>query len=183
MTAPASTLGTRAAVNFSFTRQIDTRKCPDPLGRGCVSERLDQSDRRVDCAAAAHISNASYHLSVVASDVVLDLEHSEKSSSIGRGCLCPTPFGRTSNHHSTVSDSPDMLNGGCTTLSRISRELPWISLPRRTLVLKLFRASCALRRVHVLAFLRDAFLTVGQEAFCRNMTLWSPRIPPAWSRS
>ena len=35
----------------------------------------------------------------------------EQSSSIGRGRFFPTPFGRTSNHHSSDSDSPNTLEG------------------------------------------------------------------------
>ena len=65
-------------------------------------------DQRVNCEWAARVPNVSCHLAVVASDVMLDSEPSEQSSSIGHGRLFPTPFGR-SNHHSSDSDSFDML--------------------------------------------------------------------------
>ena len=108
---------------------------PDPLHRGFVSEGLDHSYRRVDCEAATRASNASCHLAVVASDVLLDLELSEASSPMGHGRLFPTPFGRTSNHHS--SDSPDML------------EHNWTSHP-----------VCAQAGACACPFLRGATLTV-----------------------
>ena len=44
-----------------------------------VSE-LDLSDRRVDCATATRVSIASYHLAVVASDVLLDSENSQSTA-------------------------------------------------------------------------------------------------------
>ena len=67
---------------------------------------LDHSDKQNGCEVAARVSNVSYHLVVVASGVLLDSELSEKSSSIGRVRILPTPVGRTSNHHSSVSGIP-----------------------------------------------------------------------------
>ena len=67
---------------------------------------------KVGCDAVTRVSNASYHLAVVASDVLFDSELSEQSSSMMRGRFFPTPFGRASNHHS--SDSPDMLEQNST---------------------------------------------------------------------
>ena len=58
----------------------------------------------VDCDAVTRVSNASYHLAIVASGALLDLELSEQRSSMGQGRFFPTPFGRTSNHHSSDSD-------------------------------------------------------------------------------
>ena len=43
--------------------------------------------RKVGCDAASRVWNAWYHLAVVASDVLLDSEHSEQSSSVERGRL------------------------------------------------------------------------------------------------
>ena len=97
---------------ISLWRVKLTHERPAPLGRGIVSEGLDHSDRRVDCDAATRVSNALYHLAVVASDVLLDSGISVNGPSLGRGRLFPR---RTSNH-SSVSDSPDMLNGGNTGL-------------------------------------------------------------------
>ena len=89
------------------TAHASTPEGPGPLWSRLLFLRgFDHSDRRVDCDAAARVSSASYHLAVVASDVLLDSDLSEKSSSTGRGRLFPTSFGRTSNHHSSVSDSP-----------------------------------------------------------------------------
>ena len=92
VTAHASTHGTRAAVNF----WVDTPTSGSR--RGFVPEGLHLSDRRVDCGAAARDLNASYHLAVVASDVLLDSELSEQSSSIKAFSL-PLPPGehRTNN--------------------------------------------------------------------------------------
>ena len=67
-------------------------------------EGLDHSDRWVDCDAVTRVSNASYHLAIVASGALLDSELSEQSSSMGQGRFFPSPFGRTSNHHSSDSD-------------------------------------------------------------------------------
>ena len=116
MTARASTLRTRAAVNFSFVRR-STPESPGPFGRGCVSEELEHWCRRaeaasVGCVDATLVPNVWYHLAVVASVVLLDSELSEQSSPIGHGRLFPTPFARASNHHSSDSDSPDMLKSG-----------------------------------------------------------------------
>ena len=108
LTAHASTLGTRAAVN-SLPCVGSTPEGLRPFGRGFVSKELDLSDRRVDCDAATRVLNASCHLAVVASDVLLDSELSEQSSSIRAWpslSRC-SPFERTSNHHS--SDSLAML--------------------------------------------------------------------------
>ena len=55
--------------------------------------------RQVGRDEATRAVNVSQHLAVVASDVLLDSEHSEHSSSIGQ----------TPNHHSSDSKSPDML--------------------------------------------------------------------------
>ena len=57
--------------------------------------------RKAGCDAGTLISNASYHLAVVASDVLLDSEISEKSSSMEHGRFFPAPFGRTLNHASS----------------------------------------------------------------------------------
>ena len=73
--------------------------------------KVSTSDRSA-VTKPTRVSNASYHQAVVASDVLLDSELSDKRSSIGHGRHFTTPFGRISNHHSSVSDSPDMLNGG-----------------------------------------------------------------------
>ena len=121
---PAACLYRQCTVPFTPVALLPTHR-PPPIAR------LDF--RKVGCDAATRVSNASCHLAVVASNVVLDSDLSEKSSSIGRGRLFPIPFGRTSNHHSSVSDSSDMLSGSCTSLLRISRELSWVSFPRRTL--------------------------------------------------
>ena len=116
VTARASTLRTKAAVNFFFVRR-STPESPGPFGRGCVSEGLENWGRRpeaasVGCVDATLVPKVSYHLAVVALVVLLDSELSEKSSPIGHGRLFPTPFGRASNHHSLDSDSPDMLKSG-----------------------------------------------------------------------
>ena len=60
----------------------------------------------VDCDAVSRVSNASYHLAVIASSALLDSELSGQSSSMVQRRFFPTPFGRTSNHHSS---DPDML--------------------------------------------------------------------------
>ena len=67
---------------------------------------LDHSDRWVDCDAVTRVSNASYHMAIVAAGALLDSELSEQSSSMGQGFLFPTAFGRTSNH---TSSDPDMM--------------------------------------------------------------------------
>ena len=70
-------------------------------------EPPDQSElrRQLDEAhAATRVSNATYHLAVTASNVLLDSELSEQSSSMGQGRFFRTAFGRTSNHHSSDSD-------------------------------------------------------------------------------
>ena len=61
---------------------------------------IGNSDRWVDSDAVTRVSNASYHLAIVASGALLDSELSEKSSSMGQVRFFPTAFGRTSNHHS-----------------------------------------------------------------------------------
>ena len=101
--------------------------------------------RKVGCDAVTRVPNASYHLAVVALDVLHYSELTERSSSIWWGRPFPAPFGRTSTRHSSVSDSPAMLNGSRAGLPRISRELPWVSLPRRTLVLKVSNILLSLR--------------------------------------
>ena len=65
----------------------------DPFCRGFVSEGLDHSDRWVDCDAVTRVSNASYHLAIVASGALLDLELSEQSSSMGKVVSFPPPSG------------------------------------------------------------------------------------------
>ena len=97
-------------MTFSFSRRVDA-PTSGSLGRGFVSERAHQWDRWVDCDevalprlafrkvgcdTATRVWNTSLHLAVVASDVLLDSELSEQSSSMRHGRL-----------HS--SDSPDMV--------------------------------------------------------------------------
>ena len=160
---------------------------------------VDNSDRRVDCDVATRVPNASYHLAVVASDVLLNSELSERL--IDRAWPSLSHFLRlTSDHHSSVSDSPDILNGGDTGFSRTAVGQP--TEAHAVLESVEPRASCALRRVHVLVFLRSALLTVWSgsgttgklvqrllrlfltvEECSEEMSLWSPRSPPAWSWS
>ena len=64
----------------------------------------------MDCEAT-FVANVSYHLAAVASGGMFESELTEQSSSIGQSRLFPTPFGRTSNHHSSESDSSDILEG------------------------------------------------------------------------
>ena len=59
-----------------------------------MSEELEHSDRRVNCDEATRVSNASYHLAVVATDTLLDSQLSVQSSLMEHGRLFPTPFGR-----------------------------------------------------------------------------------------
>ena len=78
-----------------------------------------------------------------------------RADTIGRCRLFP-------NHLSSVSDSPDMLHGGCTSL-HLNILRTTVSQPSDAhagLGSVEPRASCALRWAHVLVFLRGAFLTV-----------------------
>ena len=109
----------------------------DEAALPCVEPQFVRLDvHKVGCDAAARFSNASYHLVVVASDVLFHSELSEQSSLMMHGRFFPTLFGRASNHHS--SDSPDML------------EQNWTSYLVWALV-----GACAC------PFLRGAFLTGG----------------------
>ena len=65
-----------------------------------------QSGRRADRDEATLVTNVAYHLTNVASDVPLESELSEQSSSIGHGRFSLSPFERTLNHHSSDLDSP-----------------------------------------------------------------------------
>ena len=100
--------GRHPNVRVALVETLFLRVSCDEAALPCVDPHLGRLDfRRVDCDEATRLSNVSCPLAVVASDVLLGSELSEKGSSIKYGRLFPTPFGRTLNHHS--SDSPDML--------------------------------------------------------------------------
>ena len=103
--AHASTIETRRAVNSYFARLADTR------ASGSFLSRLSMSVRRHDArptrafwaltsAAAARVSNASYHLADVAPSELLESELTKQSSSIGQGRFFPI----LSIHNSSDSD-------------------------------------------------------------------------------
>ena len=92
------------------------------------TDEHEHSDRRASCDEAAlprvepqpglldsrqieatRVLDVSHHLAAVASDALVESELSEQSSSIEHVRLFPTPFGPTSNHHTSDSESPDML--------------------------------------------------------------------------
>ena len=104
MTALASALGTGAAVNFSAVHLVSTRTSWPNLV-GALFFGLERSGREVDHDEATLFANVAAD---VAPAVLLQSELTKHIAYIGRGRF-PTPFGRTSNHHSSDSDSPDML--------------------------------------------------------------------------
>ena len=90
-------MGTRGSVDFS-----SALSGPPPVwilsDQALFLRGLTSSDRWGDCVAATRVSNASYHLAVIASSALLDSKLSEQSSSIGQDRFFPTAFGRTPNH-------------------------------------------------------------------------------------
>ena len=119
-----------------------TERAPEPYYHwesqcGCVGSQPERLDfQQVSCDEATRVANVSHPLAVIASNVLLASELSEKNSSIGRGRFAPPPFGRTSNHYSSDSGSPDMLS------------------ERKN------RAACVLERAPVLVFSSCSFSTL-----------------------
>ena len=148
---------------------------------------LDHSDRRVDCAAAARVPHASYHLAVVTSDVLLDSDSQSRAHRSGTAVSVPLPSG---GHRTTTLRTRIRLT--CwkkdnLVLHVCSRGRACLSLiPSLFLRCTIFTVWSEWRCCAGSAALRarsgvSVLFRGGRGASCRSLPPWSPRIPPSQS--
>ena len=140
---------------MSLWRVGSTSERPGPFGQGFDSEELEHWDRgclpcvgpqprrlafrQVGCDETTRVSNASYTLAVVASAVLLTRNSQKRAHRSGMTVCFPLPSGelRTPTLRTLLT-----RRKGCTSVSRISRGLRFLSSTRCTLFLAVPKVLC-----------------------------------------